>query len=489
MTDRPNLLFLFSDQHNPAVLGCYGDSLVKTPHLDSLASQGVVLDHVYCPSPLCVPSRMSMLTGRHPYENQVWTNDHTLGAGCPTFAHSLGASGYRPALIGRLHALGPDQLLGYAERMVGDHGPNYLGGGRGKGGGHGMLNGTAGPDRVSLELSGQGQSGYQVHDEAVTAAAVDYLQQVGKSTRHEGAEPFCLTVGFMLPHQPYVAQKTDYDLYRDSLTPPQYPEEFSPSLHPYLRWWRERCGIMAVSASETHRSRAAYWALVTRLDALIGEILTALHESGLADNTLIVYSSDHGDQLGEHGLWWKQTFYEGSVTVPGIITWPGVLPAGARCDRVISSLDLPATMLEALGAPPLPRSHGRSLLPLLRGDHPDWEDTAFSEFCTDDGWYMRMIRSGDWKLCYYDGAPPQLFNLAEDPHENTDRAQDPACRPVLEELTRRVLVGWDPDRIAGLLAIKRQERDIFRSWGRCVEPPDRFRWGLQPEMSYLDPEP
>ena len=115
-----------------------------------------------------------MLTGRHPHENEVWTNDHSLGAGAPTFAHSLGAAGYRPALIGRMHAIGPDQLQGFAERLVGDHGPNYLGGG---GVGHGMLNGTAGPARVSLELSGHGQSAYEVHDEAVTAAAVGYLNE------------------------------------------------------------------------------------------------------------------------------------------------------------------------------------------------------------------------------------------------------------------------------------------------------------------------
>ena len=136
----------------------------------------------------------------------------------------------------------------------------------------------------------------------------------------------------MLPHQPFVARRADYDLYRDVMTMPEYPEPFSDSLHPYLRWWRERCGIVEVTDEEILRARTAYWALVTRLDSMIGEILTALRENGLADNTLIVYSSDHGEQVGEHGLWWKQTFYERSVGVPGIITWPGVLPAGERCE-------------------------------------------------------------------------------------------------------------------------------------------------------------
>ena len=483
-SDRPNLLYLHSDQHSPAVMGCAGDPLVRTPHLDSLAAQGVVLENVYCPSPLCVPARMAMLTGRHPHENEVWTNDHSLGAGSPTFAHSMGAAGYHPAVIGRMHAIGPDQLQGFAERRVGDHGPNYLGGG---GVGHGMLNGTAGPERVSLELSGHGQSAYEVHDEAVTAATVEYLNEVGARQRAgPAAEPFCLTVGFMLPHQPFVARRADYDLYRGAMTMPEYPEPFSDSLHPYLRWWRERCGIVEVSDAEILRARTAYWALVTRLDAMIGEVLTALRENGLADNTLIVYSSDHGEQVGEHGLWWKQTFYERSVGVPGIITWPGELPAGTRCDRVVSGLDLPATMLDALGAPPLPRARGRSLLPLLRGETDEWEDVAFAELSIDAGWYMRMIRSGDWKLCYYHGHPSQLFNLAEDPQELHDRAQDPTCREVREQLTARVLDGWDPEWVGEQLAVRRREREIFRTWGQHVRPPDRYRWAMRPDMSYLD---
>ena len=123
LTQRPNLLYIHSDQHNPAVTGCYGDPLVQTPHLDGLAARGVVFDSVYCPSPICVPSRMSMLNGRYPYENEVWTNSHILDSGSPTFAHAMGAAGYNPVLIGRMHSLGPNQLHGYAERLVG--GPRF----------------------------------------------------------------------------------------------------------------------------------------------------------------------------------------------------------------------------------------------------------------------------------------------------------------------------------------------------------------------------
>lgn len=482
---RPNLLYILSDQHSPEVAGCYGDPLARTPNLDGLAANGVLFENVYCPSPLCVPSRMAMLTGLHPHQNEVWTNDHILNSAVPTFAHALGAGGYRPVLIGRMHSVGPDQLRGYAERLVGDHGPNYVGGREVP---RGVLAGTAGPERVSLVRSGPGQSGYQVHDEYVAAATVDELNRLGVAKRAgQPAEPFCLSVGFMLPHQPFVARREDYDLYRGRMTPPSYPAAFADALHPYLRWWRQQCGIERVSEEETLRARAAYWALVTRLDHMIGQILRALRENDLAGNTLIVYTSDHGEQAGEHGLWWKQTFYEQSIKVPAILSWPGVLPAGARCGRVVSSLDVMATMLDALGAPPLPRSNGRSMLGLLTSaGQASWDDEAFSEYCTDDGWYCRMVRRGDWKLCHYHGHEPQLFNVRDDPGEQVDRARDPSCRPIRDELTARVLDGWDPERIAAAMAKKREDNRILHAWARRTQPVDQYRWAMTPEMNYLD---
>lgn len=495
-TARPNLLYLHSDQHSPFVLGCAGDPLAQTPNLDALAARGVVLDAAYCPSPICVPSRMSSLTGRYPHENRVWTNSHILDSSTPTLAHAMGAAGYRPALVGRMHSVGPDQLHGYAERLVGDHGANHIGG---VGADHGMLAGTAGPARVSLEKSGPGQSAYQVHDEDVTAATVHYLDRLGVRRRSgQQTEPFSLTVGFMLPHQPFVARRRDYDLYAGRMTMPRKPEPFSDDLHPFLRMWRSECGIEAVSDKETLRARTAYWALVTRLDALIGQILEALERNGLADNTLIVYSSDHGEQVGEHGLWWKQTFYEESVRVPAILSWPGVLPQGQRCGRVVSALDLNATILAALDAPPLPRSRGRSLLPLLTEPAATaWDDVAYSEFCLDSlgaggptgpaGVVVhRMVRRGPWKLCYYRGQRPQLFNLDQDPDERRDRAADESCAAVRNDLTREVLNGWDPEWVAEEMAAMRRDHPLLAQWARQVRPPDQCRWDLRPEMDYLD---
>jgi choline-sulfatase len=493
----PNLLYIHSDQHSPYVTGCYGDTLVETPNLDRLAAEGVTFDNAYCPSPICVPSRMSSLSGRHPYENQVWANSHVFDSAIPTLAHAMGAAGYRPGLIGRMHAVGPDQLHGYAERLVGDHGPNQLGG---RGIDHGTLSNTASPTRVSLEKSGSGQSAYQVHDEDVTAATVDFLNRLGvKKRAAQPAEPFSLTVGFMLPHQPFVARRVDYEYYYERVSPPRTPEPFSDELHPHIRRWRERCGIAAVSEEETRRSRAAYWALVARMDVMVGQILTTLRENGLEEETLIAYSSDHGEQVGEHGLWWKQTFYEDSVKVPLILNWPGELPRGMRCDRVVSALDLNATILDALRCPPLPHSRGRSLLPLLRDpQNARWEDVAFSEFCLDEagagksfpeeGLIQRMVRHGKWKLNYYHRQPCQLFDLEKDPREMNDLAGDPTQRLVVEELKAEVLDGWDPEWIERRMAELHADRPILAAWGKNVQPSDQYRWDLKPEMDYLDEE-
>ncbi|MAS37259.1 MAG: sulfatase [Anaerolineaceae bacterium] len=489
-TQRPNLLYIHTDQHNPYVTGCYGDPLVQTPNLDKLAQSGVMFTNTYCNSPICVPSRMSMLTGQHPYQNEVWTNEHVLDSGIPTLAHSMGAAGYHPVLIGRMHSIGPDQLHGYSERLIGDHSPNYIGGANPD---RGVLNGTAGPDRISLKNSGAGQSGYQVHDEYVTAATVNYLNQLGAQKRWQNSlEPFSLTVGFMLPHPPYVARQADYALYREQMTLPRKNRALDEENHPFIRQWREHTGATDVSEDEILRARTAYWGLVTRFDAMIGEIIDALHANGLADNTLIVYTSDHGDMVGEHGLWWKHVFYEESVKVPLIISWPGQIAGNQRSERVVSALDVNATILDALGAPKLPNSPGRSLLDLLHGNG-DWEDIAFSEYCSDqfapvpaDECFLRMIRKDEWKLVYYHGYEPQLFNLKDDPDELTNRASDPACKSILDALTERVLAEWNPDAIRSKMARKRADTDILRQWAQQTQPPDSIRWDYRPEMNRLE---
>jgi choline-sulfatase len=492
MKMRPNLLFLFSDQHAFNVAGCYGNAIADTPNLDRLAASGVTFDAAYCPSPVCVPSRMSMLTARHPSAQDCWTNDDILGSGRATWLHALGAADYRPVLIGRLHAMGPDQLHGYAERKVGDHSPNWGGVPR-----HdlGVLNETNDPHRTSVIRSGPGQSAYELKDRDVTQAAVDYFDRLGEERRAGGsAEPFAVTVGFMLPHAPYVASRVDFERFAGRVPPPRHGPPAVGNEHPWLNWWRQNRGIEHVEAADAQRARAAYYGLTYRLDAMIGEVLAALERNGLADNTLVVYASDHGDQLGERGLWWKHTFYEESARVPMIMSWPGVLPAGERRPQVVNLVDLAATMLEALGAPQLPNAQGRSFLGVAKDAAAPWVDETVSEYCTDTVpiWTggmavrQRMLRQGRWKLIYYDGYPPQLFDLTADPDEQTDLAADAAHAPVRDRLLARLLADWRPEEIERRMNARRQEKDLIGAWARNTNPANTYVWPTRPDQNCLE---
>jgi choline-sulfatase len=492
MTDAPNLLFLMSDQHSPRITGCYGDPVVRTPNIDRLAAGGVTFDNAYSPSPLCVPARMSLLTGRHPSYQDCWTNSDPLASDLPTTAHALGAAGRRPILVGRLHAIGPDQLHGFAERQVGDHSTNWVGG---YGHSMGVLDKTNGPFRASLEKSGPGRSSYEVHDHDVVASTLEVLDRLA-AERDDGAPPFSLNVGFMLPHQPYVADPEIYRAYEGRVGLPEVPRPAATDDHPYLLWWRQMTGIEAVGEDEVLRARIAYYALVETFDRMVGRVLDRLEALGLADNTLIVYTSDHGDQIGERGLWWKQTFYDDSIKVPLILSWPGALPDGERRGQIVNLIDLAPTILEAAGAPALPGADGRSFLAVARDGTAPWDDETFAEYCTDGmaPWaqglavQQRMVRAGPWKLVYYHGQRPQLFDLASDPQESRDLAEDPKYAAIRDDLTAKVLVAWDPDDIARRMAEHRRRKELLSAWSRRVEPPDSYRWTLKMEDNWLAEE-
>lgn len=486
---RPNLLFLFSDQHAQRVAGCYGDAVARTPNLDALASRGVSFDNAYCPSPICVPSRMAMLTAREPSAQACWTNDDHLASDAATMAHSLGAAGYAPVLAGRMHSVGPDQLRGYVRRFVGDHSPNVPGVGRGD---MGVLQDTHDPHGVSLTRSGYGQSGYEVKDEATVEAAVAHLHALGERHRRGEAAPFALTVGFMLPHAPFVARAADWRLFEGRVGPPR----LSPPAdeHPWLAWWRRDRGIADADPAAVIRARTAYYALVHSLDRMIGRVLAALAAAGLEKDTLVVYASDHGEQIGERGLFWKHTFYDDSAKVPLVMAWPGRLPQGERRPQVVNLTDLTCTMLDALGAPALPRAQGSSFLVVARDGSAPWADTTLSEYCTDavPGWtggmavQQRMLRVGRHKLVYFHGHAPQLFDLADDPDEMNDLAGGPRHAALREQLLRRLLADWDPDRIAALMRERRREKDLLAEWACATEPPDAWRWPIVPDMNRLD---
>jgi choline-sulfatase len=297
----------------------------------------------------------------------------------------------------------------------------------------------------------------------------------------------------MLPHPPYVARAEDYARYAGQVSRPALPAPDPGRDHPWLAWWRANRGLDRVRERDVLRARTAYYGLVTRLDLLIGQILDSLESSGLAEDTLVVYSTDHGDQLGERGLFWKHTFYDESVKVPLILAWPGRLPAGERRAQTVNLIDLTATVLEALGAPALPSAQGRSFLEVARDGRAPWVDETYAEYCTDEtpAWTggmavrQRMIRQSRWKLVYYHGYRPQLFDLGTDPYELRDLAEDPAHAAVRDALTEKVLAGWDPVRIQRRMLERRRDKDLLGAWARQMHPQNQYLWEFKPEENWL----
>lgn len=493
MTKPPDILLLYSDQHATQIAGYAGDPVVRTPHLDALAGQGVRMANTYCPSPICLPSRMSFLTGRTPGGQSCWTNRDILPSGVPTFAHSLGAAGYTPWLAGRMHSIGPDQMRGYVRREVGDHSPNWLGG---QAHDLGPLTRANDPWRDSLVASGPGNSAYQSYDAAVTDAAVSMLHEAGDRRRAGDGQPLALTVGWILPHAPYVCDPALYSYYADKISAPALPPPDVSQEHPHYRWWRENRGISDATEAEIMRARAAYYGLVETLDTQIGQVLAALEASGLSDNTLVVYLSDHGEHLGERGLWWKSTLYDESAKVPLILKGPGV-PKGQVRENVVNLTDLTATLLDIADAPALPQADGRSFADILQDPDTPWHDQTFSEYVNDGvpPWaggrevIQRMIRLGRYKYIYHHGLPGQLFDLSEDPDEVHDLASSPTHAPVVERLRAAVLADWDPDAISATLARRCQDYDLLAKWALATQPDDLIRWSMKTQDSWLSKRP
>lgn len=477
---QPNILVIMSDQHHAGVLGSEGDRVVDTPCLDALAARGVRFAQAYCPSPLCGPSRMAFMTARQPHETGVWSNECSLNSDVPTFAHGFLAGGYQTVLSGRMHFVGTDQRHGFQTRLVGDVPESaYLAAGWQLTQVLGDLVDTPGYSVAGLRKSGPGRTGYHAYDERVTEVTCDWLRQRGRAPAM--ASPFLLVVGYAAPHCPFVAPPEDFAHAARRIGPADLP---APDLgvHPWLAQMRRRAGVDPPPPRQDQwRARVAYYGLCRFLDRQVAAVLAALTAAGLADDTIVVYTSDHGEMLGEHGWWWKSTFYEGACRVPLLIAGPPLpLPAG-RPNAVganVSLLDLGPTLLDLAGLPPLPGVSGRSFAGFLRAPAPTaWPDRVFAELAGAGGpehpvQPQRMVRSGPWKYVYYHDAGETLHHLADDPHELRDVAADPQMRPVVAELRAAALAGWDPVAIERRLATELAERQLIRCWLEAVRPPE-----------------
>ena len=463
--DRPNIVLVMTDQHAARVLGAAGDPAAKTPALDKLAAGGTRFSSAYCPSPLCVPSRMAFLTGLEPHVSGILSNDDFLPSDLPTVAHALGAAGYDCRLVGRMHFYGPDQLHGFVARPIGDIGPGWPGAGAPA---IGPLTAARGNRGDQVPGSGVGETSYQAYDRAVTEAGVETLAELC-AARDAGGAPFLAMVSLFCPHPPYIALPDDHAAVADRVGPPRLQR---PSTrHPALAEWAEAGGVSQIDDDATMRARRAYYGLVRMIDRFAGRIFDAVEGR---DDTIVIYVSDHGEALGERGLWWKSTFYEESVTVPLILSGPGV-PQGAVDQRVVGLTDLTATLLDWADAPPLPGQSGRSLL-----GHGDWDDRATSSYygglmnIRTGALRHRMLRSGALKLCAYDAHPPTLHDLERDPDELMDLA--PGAPETVAELMADLTDGWDATVIAAQQKINAARVAVIRDWVKSVRPAEHLRW-------------
>jgi choline-sulfatase len=444
---RPtNVLFVFSDQHSRRVLGCYGNPAARTPTLDGLAAAGTRFASAYCQTPICVPSRASLAAGRWAHALDSWDNATPyVGTEAASWGHRLTFQGHKVTTIGKLHYRKVDDPSGFPDQRVPMH---VL---EGVGDLYGLLRGempVRPQSRDQVLEARAGESEYIRYDRAIAQGAVRWLREEAP----EQEKPWCLFVGFVTPHFPLVVPDQYWNLYDPDALP--LPVQSAPaewSRHPALELKRRQEALDApFDERQIRTATRAYYGLVSFLDEQVGLVLQALGEAGLAGSTRIVYSTDHGEMLGEHGLWWKSAMYESAVAVPLIVAGPDV-PAGAVVRTNAMLVDVFPSIVEAVGARFAPEDAdlpGRSLWTLAR--EADQARVAFSEYhaiFSPSGIFM--VRDARYKYVRYVGYPPQLFDLAADPEETRDLGADPAhedARRACEATLRGIC---DPDAVDG----------------------------------------
>lgn len=492
---KPNVLLIMSDQHHAGILGAAGDAAVDTPHLDRLARRGLRFANTYCASPLCGPSRMAFMTARHPHEIGVWSNECSLNSDIPTFAHGFLAGGYETVLSGRMHFVGHDQRHGFQHRLIGDVPESvYLAAGWKLRQVLGDLADTPGYGVAGIRKSGPGRTGYHAYDEGVTRTTIDWLRRRGAAPAE--APPFLLVVGYAAPHCPFVAPPGDFAHAAARIGLADLPAP-DPHIHPWLRTMQQHSGLVPPPpAADQWRTRVAYYGLCRFLDRQVGAVLGALADAGLDRETIVVYTSDHGEMLGEHGWWWKSVFYEGACRVPFLLAGPGLAPRAEPVGVNVSLNDIGPTLLDLARLEPLPGASGRSLRPFLAGAPPvDWPDRVFAEIASAGGPGQpvqphRMVRSGPWKYICFHGAGEALFNLVDDPGELRNLADTPDPPSALAELRVAVHAGWDPAAIERRLSTELSERQLVACWVNAVRPPEPDPlWFTTPPENRVDIRP
>ena len=505
---RPNILLILVDQMAYDCIHAAGHPAVVTPNLDELAASGAVFSNAYCNSPLCAPARACIASGLLVRHNGVFDNGAELSAALPTVMHHLRLAGYRTVGAGKFHFIGPDQLHGFEERLTTDVFPSDFSWtpdwSRGPTPATGVSIRTVKDARVVRSNK------YLDYDKEVLFRTLEWIRRLGRERENgrgsggpDTAPPFFLNVSFTHPHPPFEALERYHALYDGPLPEPR-PAASEAAPNVYDRWMRilNRQDELAISREEVLRARRCYYAMVSYVDELVGRIMGELDRMGLLDDTVVVFSSDHGEMLGERGMWFKRMLYEPAVRVPLLVSWPGRVRGGIRIGSVVSQVDLTATLMELAGVPDLERwtgaIDGDSFLPLLtdrgRPDRdPDeaaapsepvrpvqreWKDEALFEYY-GKGTVEPLcgIRRGPFKYVVLGNTWSALFDLERDPGEETNLAGDPVYAEQEAQLREALLGGIDLDRLHSEILRSQQRRIRIREAMRSGK---RIPWDHQP---------
>ena len=476
MSDRMNMLILMADQLTARALPAYGNRVAKTPHIDSLAESGVVFDSFYCNSPLCAPSRFSFLSGRQVSAIGAYDNAAEFPAQVPTFAHCLRRAGYQTVLSGKMHFCGADPLHGFEERLTTDiypadfgwtpdwnnfaHRPSWY---------HDMNSVIqAGPCTRTNQIDFDDDVVYQAR------------QKLFDMARSKDKRPFCMVASMTHPHDPYAIPHEYWDRYAGVEIDMPRVHIDADRLDPHSRRLRHVCGLdlQAISDAQVRAARRAYYGAVSYVDDQVGVLLRALADSRFAANTVVLLIADHGDMLGERGLWYKMSFFEPACRIPLIVHSPQRF--GAR--RVMESaslVDLLPTLCElAGGAPPHYATplDGTSLLPQLKGH--SGKDEVIGEYLAEGAIApLVMIKRGRYKFVHSPVDPDQLYDLRDDPDETQNLAPLAQHAARMQEFRAEVARRWDLPAIHAAVVASQQRRhfvyDALRK-GRYTS------WDFQP---------
>lgn len=487
---KPNIVYIISDQHNASVMKTAGDAFVSTPNLDALADNGVRFDTCYCASPLCVPSRMSLLTGQLPQKCDVMSQQQILDSALATFAHSATAGGYQSILCGRMHFGGHDQYHGFEQRLVGDNGPKHHGRDRA------VLEKNFGDfatcvpqRRDNLKMAGSGSSAVYQFDNDVTHGAIEFLEN------RTDERPLLLTVGLFAPHPPYVAPKERFEYYKSVLPDPVISKEFRENMHPQTKLWLDSRDAYDVTMEEWRNMRAAYYAMVEFLDYNVGRVVETAKRILGEENTIFIYSSDHGEGMGINGMPWKLTFFDPSAKVPLILSCPSQYKSGLVVKEPMSLLDLTATMTAICQSPSLPHAFGMDLSNVLSGAETMADDrTIISQI----GCHIvsppakpdipgAMIRKGRYKLIKHHGFDlPQLFDMELDPLETHNLAQEHDYQTLVKNLSEELTLYWNEEQAHRTALDNMEHFKILTQWGQAMRTNLDEQWAVDTAVNYLD---